>query len=404
MTSIDGYRVGYPTLSRPTPAGRRLSTLVSTGCDVDATVRDVAHLISELHHASGRSAAADEAGFAATTLAQWENNDAELALHAELLIDGAAPGRVVALARAYLNGRRRLITERIRDGRFVVGHGYLTADDIFVLDDGPHILDDSQAGQRLRCGDGLANIAALAMDLEWLGAPSLAGRLLSWYQKFTGDRWPASLAHHHVAFQAHLRAKIAVTDAARSGASSAPVADSLLAFAQRHLEAARVRLVLIGGTPDTGKTALARGLADRAGWVVVSSEGVRDELTKMVATTSFAHPLDAGIYAPTMVALTYCELLHRAEKLLERGESVVLDATWAHPAWRSEAHRIAEHAGADIVSIRCVALPGGTPAAARRVGDLLVEGFPPWPEATDIDTSDTAEVALSRARRLSTVS
>lgn len=401
---MDGYSLGNPSLLRPVPAGRRLSVLVADDGDVDATVRDVAHLIAELHRASGRSAEADGAASVPATLARWENNDTELAAHAELLIDGAAPERVVALARAYLNGRGRLITERIRDGRAVVGPGDLTADDIFVLDDGPHILDDFEAGRRLPCGDGLANIASLAMDLEWLGAPSLAARLLSWYRKFAGDQWPASLAHHHIAFRAHVRAKIAVTDAARSGASSAPAADALLALAQRHLEAARVRLVLIGGVLDTRKTALARDLADGAGWVVESSEGVRHELAEMVATTSFAHPLDAGIYAPTMVALTYCELLHRAEDLLERGESVVLEATWAHPAWRTEAHHTAQHAGAHIVSFRCVALHGGTPDDARRVEELLTEGFPPWPEATDIDTADTAEVALSNARRLSTVS
>ena len=63
----------------------------------------------------------------------------------------------------------------------VDGHGDLTADDVFCLDDGPRILDCLDFDDRLRCIDVLDDIAFLAMELEHLGRPELGRYLLDRY-------------------------------------------------------------------------------------------------------------------------------------------------------------------------------------------------------------------------------
>jgi aminoglycoside phosphotransferase family enzyme len=176
---------------RRMPEDRRLSSLVVAGKGVDDGLREVARRVAALHLRCGRAPASDAAASSAAALARWESNHDEMAPLAALLTDPRTAERALALARRYAAGRDALFAERIAAGRAVDGHGDLLADDIFLLADGPRILDAIEFDPVLRAGDGLADIAFLAMDLERLGSPADAARLLGWYAEFTGDRWPA---------------------------------------------------------------------------------------------------------------------------------------------------------------------------------------------------------------------
>ena len=412
VVGCTGDIVDYVVSMRRMPAERRLSALVASGADVGDALRQIAHRVAVLHLNGNRSSVADLAASAGATLARWEANDDELAPLAYLLADPGLPARAVALARVYVAGKHRLFAERVQAGRAVDGHGDLLADDIFVLPDGPRILDALEFDTRLRVGDGLADIAFLAMDLERLGSPQLARRLLRWYADFAADRWPASLSHFHIAYRAQVRAKVACLRAAQEQRTDAPEADALLRLAVSHLEAGRCALIVVGGPPATGKTTVAATLGARRDAVVLRSDEIRKELALLTATTRIESPLGAGIYSPTMTALTYGELLRRAGELLAEGESVVLDATWGDPMWRTEARRVAERLSADLIELRC-ALP--VPEASERarcrrdgrdasdagpeIAAALAERFAPWPEAVVVDTKGPRDQAADVAVR-----
>src|SRR5581483_664873 len=169
----------WAVVMRRMPLGRRLSTLVQDGTDVSGPVREIARRVAALHLRSGRLPAADEAASPAETVHRWEANHVELERFADRLADPGASDRALELARRYVAGRGALFASRIAAGRAVDGHGDLLADDIFVLPDGPRILDPIEFDPRLRYGDGLADIAFLAMHLEWLGGERFAHELLA---------------------------------------------------------------------------------------------------------------------------------------------------------------------------------------------------------------------------------
>ena len=413
VTGPDGLLCDHMVVMRRLDARRRLSSLVEAGAPVDDHLWHLAHLLAAFHARSPRSAAADEAAGAASTRARWEaNTDGLLGLGGDVFGVGAVEA-AHRLAVAYIDGRGPLFGQRVSAGRAVDGHGDLLADDIFCLDDGPRVLDCIEFDDRLRLGDGLADAAFLAMDLERLGRPDLARRFLTAYGEHRGDVWPASLAHHHIAYRAAIRAKVAAIRAGQGATGAGEEARRLLRLASSHLDAARVRLVLVGGLPGTGKSVLAGGLAAAVGATVLGSDRLRKELAGIPDDQPAPAPFGAGLYGTEATGATYRALLDRAGVALGRGETVVADASWTSAAWREEARAVAERGHAELIELRCEAPPVVAAARMRRrragapqpsdatpeIAAAMAGRASPWPEAITIDTAHDEAGALASALR-----
>jgi aminoglycoside phosphotransferase family enzyme/predicted kinase len=396
-----GQPCDHLIVMRRMPAERRLATLVRNGEDVDDHLWHLAHLLAAFHARAERGAAADAAAGRDALAGRWEHNTAEMLALPGSCLDPGAVRAVDRRAQRYLAGRERLFRARVAQGRACDGHGDLLAEDIFLLDDGPRVLDCIEFDTRLRLDDTLADVAFLAMDLERLGRPDLAERFLDAYREHADDNWPASLAHHHVAYRAQVRAKVAAIRATQGGEGAEIEARELLALAHRHLEAGAVRLVVVGGSPGTGKTTLAAALADALGATAVHSDEIRKELSGLRPDESGAAGFGQGIYRPEATAETYREMLRRAQVALAHGESVVLDASFTAGDGRRRARAIAVATASDLVELRCTAPPV---VAAARVRQRLAAGgdasdatpaiaaaraaaADPWPEASAVDTT-----------------
>jgi predicted kinase len=302
-----------------------------------------------------------------------------------------------------------LLNARIAAGRVCDGHGDLLADDVYCMDDGPRVLDCLEFDDRLRYGDVLADVAFLAMDLERLGRRDLSSAFLTRYREQSNEDWPVSLAHFYVAYRAHIRAKVACLRHSQSGDKEAAAQSRmLLMLAHDHLRRGRVRLVLIGGSPGTGKTTLATAIGQTTGWDVLHSDVIRKELAGLEPLTPVAAALDTGLYNAEWNERTYRELLDRAGRLLAFGRSVLIDASWSRAEWRDAALRVAQEHQTDVDAMRCDApielaatrtrtRPRGASDAEPDVARAIAGRFAPWPEAAVIDTSGSLADATARA-------
>lgn len=407
----DGGEVhDHALVMRRMPADRRLSRLLGRP-GADDHVRDVAKAVATVHAAAPRPPEARAAASQQAVGANWEANEAAMAPFVGDVLDAATFEAVGRRFRRYLAGRAPLFEARTAAGHAVDGHGDLLAEDVFCLDDGPRLLDCLAFDDQLRFGDVLLDAAFLAMDLERLDSAATAAAFLRWYGDFSGERHPESLAHHYIAYRCQVRAKVACLRAGQGDEAAAAEAADHLDRCARHLARGRVRLVLVGGTPATGKSTLARALGDRTGWPVIRSDEVRKELSGLSATSDATAPPGEGIYEAEATRATYAEVLRRAATLLGLGESVVLDASWTDHETRAAARDLAGSAAADLVELRLDAPPevvaaritarrsagGDASDATVEVAEHLRRRAHPWPEATTLDTSGPLDTSLGRA-------
>jgi aminoglycoside phosphotransferase family enzyme/predicted kinase len=408
----DGEAAEHGVLMRRLPDDRRLAALLDTPEGPDR-VRDVAHRVAALLAAAPHSPDIDLAGSPEAVRRLWDGNLSEMAGFAGTTLDAAALAEVGELAHRYLDGRRTLLEDRVRAGCTRDGHGDLLAEDVFCLPDGPRILDALAFADDLRRGDVVLDVAFLAMDLEHRGHPELARRFLGWFREFSAESFPVSLAHHYVAYRALVRAKVACIRHAQGDEDAGREAPRFLDQVARHLRAGRIRLVLVGGAVGTGKSSLCDGLAEAGDWVVLRSDEVRKELAGMSYEADAAAAPDEALYTPAERAGTYRELLARARLLLDRGERVILDATWADPGERAAAEAVAAEAVADVVALRCTAPLDLTLERLRRrrpedargsdatpgVAITVSDRFAPWPGAVEVPTVGPIAESLAIAVR-----
>jgi predicted kinase len=246
-----------------------------------------------------------------------------------------------------LAGRRRELLARARAGLVRDGHGDLRAEHV-VLERGIEIVDCVEFDPALREIDVGLDLAFLVMDLSRRDRRQ-AATLVAAYREAGGDPGDDALVAFFAAQRALIRAKVALVRASQvEGADAArrrEHASELLALAGRL--AWQVRLgsgAVVCGLAASGKSTLAAAMAARSGATAVASDAVRKELLGIAP--SDRAPDEA--YGPEMNRRTYEALGRRARELVERGEPVIVDATF-----RRREDRDACRAPDDLVWIEC---------------------------------------------------
>jgi hypothetical protein len=230
----------------------------------------------------------------------------------------------------------RIQTHRIRDC-----HGDLHLEHIHLAPDSTHIFDCIEFNDRFRFLDVANDLAFLAMDLDFEAYPALARHFVAKAACELRDTAMLPLMDFYKCYRAYVRAKV---ETMHSLAKEAPSTEP-----QMHLEQARryFRLALqytmagskplvlvIMGRIASGKSTLARALADELGWELFSSDRLRKQTAGVPLYERGSEDARSQLYSTAMTERTYENLFASAEAEVAAGRSVILEATFAQRCHR----------------------------------------------------------------------
>ncbi|HVB81437.1 MAG TPA: AAA family ATPase [Candidatus Binataceae bacterium] len=337
-----------------------LDRMVAGGAVSVAQIRVIAARLAAFHGA----AATDKGwqyGSAASVWRLVRGNLEELALDRAGVVTPAELEELERFAHCVVEPRWSLLNRRALGGRVCEGHGDLRCEHVSLAGDTIAIIDCVEFSEGLRYVDVASDVGFLAMDLDRLGARGLSDELVGAYREASGDADLPLLIPFYKIHRALVRAKVEsltsrdLTTAPDRRAAAAAAARRYVELALDFAGASRPAMVVVCGLSGSGKSTVARRLADRLGFEWLRSDEIRKHLAGAAPTERLSDRYGAGAYSREFTSKTYAALLGAAAARLGDGAGVIVDATFAAPAYRAEARALAARAGRPLLFVECAA-------------------------------------------------
>jgi hypothetical protein len=264
----------------------------------------------------------------------------------------------------FLGAHAGLLAARVRERRITEGHGDLRAEHICLIEDIP-IFDCIEFNESFRTADAASEIGFLAMDLDFLNAGALSEHLAAKYAGAAEDAALASLLPFYKCYRACVRGKVESLKAEEKEVPETERERALTAarryffLAHRYARGpSRAAMLIVCGLAGSGKSTVARMLGDLTGFEILSSDTVRKGLARMRPTERAGTGYREGIYSASFTQRTYETLLEEAEKRLQAGKGVIIDATFGDVEQRRLFVNSAAGKGVRVAFIECRAGEG----------------------------------------------
>ena len=331
------------------PDERTFEALLERGVLDSDALRALAGRLAAFHAAAASGAEVSRWGGFDTVAGNARENFAQL----RPFVGDTLSARVLEVlerrTEAALTDLRPLMEARARAGVPRDTHGDLHLKHVYALregtaGDGLVVVDCIEFNERFRYADPVSDMAFLDMDLRYRGRPDLAAAFSDAYFLALGDEAGRALQPFYTAYRAVVRGKV---DGFASRGAEIPAVERerfrerarayfLLAMGVLCDPPERPAVVMTAGLPGSGKSWLARWLAQELGWQLVSTDVVRKGLAGLAPLSSARADVDRGIYTPEWTARTYAACREQAAAHLFEGRRVVVDGTFVREAHRRE--------------------------------------------------------------------
>lgn len=316
----------YAVKMRTLPSSKRLDKLLAKGKVTPGMIRRIADEIWHFHKKAERKKS--KYGSPGHLHHIIEDNFKLIAK-----FRGKSTSRLRAYLFRFIMQHRDLLRQRIKQGYIRDLHGDLHSQNIFYHQR-PYIFDCIEFNPGFRLIDCAAEISFLLMDLESRGKKNLAKLLLKVYLEKSKDAGSLSLLSFYKCHYACVKGLV------RCLSHDFKQARRYFKLAEQYA-AEKPYLLAVGGIIGTGKSTLAKGLAEKINAILLRTDEIRITLPGIAKITRRRFGFRKGRYSPFFIRKTYNTLFSKARKLLEDGKNVVLDASFSRKIFRQQLIRLA---------------------------------------------------------------
>jgi len=265
--------------------------------------------------------------------------------------------QIRAFTDSFFSENSDLFSMRIASKKIRECHGDLHLNNICIFNGKTQIFDCLEFNEAFRNSDTFYDAAFLFMDLCFHQKHGIANLFLNSYLEFTGDYESAALLPLFACIRAYIRATVTAflldDPVASTSEEYSRIKSTATAYYRLALECSQPRqgrLFLMSGLSGTGKSTIAKDLAQRLEGIHLRSDAIRKHLAEVDLMSR-----DPTLYTLEMTNKTYDQLNSLGFFLVRRGFNVILDAKYDRANLRSSVLEEAERLGVPWSIVHCSA-------------------------------------------------
>ncbi len=202
-----GETVEYVLKMKRMPQERIMTRLLDEN-KVDSKLIDrIARVIADFHSKAETNDKINVFGSLATIAANWDENFEQTQKYRDRTISRSDYELIRKEIDGFAEKNKKFFEKRIAQGRIRDCHGDIHSGNIFIVDR-IYIFDAIEFNERFRYSDVAADVAFLAMDLDFKGRTDLSNYFVEKYVEYSQDKQLTKLLSFYKCYRAYVRGKV----------------------------------------------------------------------------------------------------------------------------------------------------------------------------------------------------
>jgi aminoglycoside phosphotransferase family enzyme len=203
----EGETVEYAVKMKRMPQEKMMSKLLEKNKVDNKLIGRIAKIIAEFHSKAETNRRISEFGSLAIIETNWKENFEQTEEFVGKTISTEDFKLIRERVEDFMKRNVSLFEKRMAEGRVRDCHGDIHSGNIFVTD-GIYIFDAIEFNERFRYSDVAADVAFLAMDLDFRERTTLSNFFIERYVEYSGDQELTELLPFYKCYRAYVRGKV----------------------------------------------------------------------------------------------------------------------------------------------------------------------------------------------------
>ena len=244
--------------------------------------------------------------------------------------------KLLSFFNSFIDTHLDLLINRVHKGFIKECHGDLHLGNICIYKEKVQAFDCIEFNEDFRFIDIIYDLSFLLMDLDYQKDKPGSNYVLNKYLEITNDYEGGCLLNFYKSMRALIRGNVIsleLNDASIDPQQKTKATKEAKAFfdlALSYTQSLTAKCYAVSGVSGSGKSFFAYQLSDKLNAIIIRSDVIRKHLCGVRLTDR-----DASIYTSKITQQTYEQIAFLGKSLADAGYSIILDATFTRPSYRS---------------------------------------------------------------------